>query len=46
MVDAVGVDPASGALIVADPEADGGIRHVVVGEIVHVRLAQPVTGRV
>jgi BirA family transcriptional regulator, biotin operon repressor / biotin---[acetyl-CoA-carboxylase] ligase len=46
MVDAVGVDSASGALVVADPTADDGLRHVVVGEIVHVRLAESVAGRV
>jgi len=37
-VQALGVDGASGALVVADPEADGGERHVLVGEIRHLRL--------
>lgn len=46
IVDAVGVDPVSGALLVADPRHDDGVRHVVVGEIVHVRLAEPIAGRV
>lgn len=46
MVEAVGVDPASGALLVADPRQGDGVRHVLVGEIVHVRLAQSVAGRV
>jgi BirA family transcriptional regulator, biotin operon repressor / biotin---[acetyl-CoA-carboxylase] ligase len=40
-VRAVGVDPGSGALLVADPTAPGGERPVLVGEIVHVRLADP-----
>jgi BirA family transcriptional regulator, biotin operon repressor / biotin---[acetyl-CoA-carboxylase] ligase len=45
---AVGVDAATGALLVADPTAPGGERQVLVGEIVHVRLAEPAptTGRV
>jgi BirA family transcriptional regulator, biotin operon repressor / biotin---[acetyl-CoA-carboxylase] ligase len=37
-VQALGVDGASGALVVADPEADGGERHVLVGEIRHLRV--------
>lgn len=45
-VDAVGVDPASGALLVADANQDEGVRQVVVGEIVHVRLAEPIAGQV
>ncbi|HUP55239.1 MAG TPA: biotin--[acetyl-CoA-carboxylase] ligase [Methylomirabilota bacterium] len=36
---AVGVDGGTGALIVADGHAPNGERHVVVGEIRHVRLA-------
>jgi BirA family biotin operon repressor/biotin-[acetyl-CoA-carboxylase] ligase len=43
-VDAIGVDPFSGALIVAI--AGHGIRHVLVGEVIHVRLAEPVAGQV
>ena len=42
-VRATGVDAATGALVVADPDAPTGERHVVVGEIRHVRL--PVAGR-
>ena len=38
-VPAVGVDPASGALLVADVERPDGERAVMVGEIRHVRLA-------
>jgi BirA family transcriptional regulator, biotin operon repressor / biotin---[acetyl-CoA-carboxylase] ligase len=38
---AVGVDPVTGALLVADGESPGGRRAVVVGEIRHVRLARP-----
>jgi BirA family biotin operon repressor/biotin-[acetyl-CoA-carboxylase] ligase len=37
-VRALGVDGASGALVVADPRADGGERHVLVGEIQHLRV--------
>jgi len=37
-VRAIGVDAATGALIVADGDAPGGHRSVVVGEIRHVRL--------
>jgi BirA family biotin operon repressor/biotin-[acetyl-CoA-carboxylase] ligase len=40
-VRALGVDASSGALVVADAEAPGGERPVVVGEIRHVRLASP-----
>ncbi|MEO8571640.1 MAG: biotin--[acetyl-CoA-carboxylase] ligase [Chloroflexota bacterium] len=40
-VRALGVDSSTGALIVADPAAATGARHVVVGEITHVRLAEP-----
>jgi BirA family biotin operon repressor/biotin-[acetyl-CoA-carboxylase] ligase len=38
-VRAVGVDGATGALLVEDPAAPGGEREVLAGEIVHVRLA-------
>lgn len=41
-VDAAGVDPATGALIVKDRAATNGERHVLVGEITHVRLAEPI----
>jgi len=37
-VRALGVDPSTGALVVADAALDGGRRTVVVGEIRHVRL--------
>ena len=40
-VRALGVDGSTGALVVADPTAATGERHVVVGEITHVRLAEP-----
>jgi phosphatidylethanolamine-binding protein (PEBP) family uncharacterized protein len=36
------VDTHSGALVVDDPDAPGGERHVLAGEIVHVRLAEPI----
>ncbi len=39
-VRALGVDGVTGALIVADPDAQSGERHVVVGEIRHVRLSR------
>ncbi len=38
---AVGVDTDSGGLRVADPTATGSERAILVGEIVHVRLADP-----
>jgi BirA family biotin operon repressor/biotin-[acetyl-CoA-carboxylase] ligase len=38
IVRALGVDGASGALVVAEPGADGGERHVLVGEIRHLRV--------
>ena len=41
-VRAIGVDVATGALIVEDEAAPGGERQVIVGEISHVRLAWPV----
>jgi biotin-(acetyl-CoA carboxylase) ligase len=42
VVRALGVDPESGGLIVADPAVAGGRRTVLTGEIVHLRLDQPV----
>ena len=42
IVRALGVEARTGALIVADPTAIGGERHVHVGEIRHVRLADPI----
>ena len=45
-VRATGVDPVTGALIVADPATATGDRHVLVGEVIHVRLAEPTAGRV
>ncbi len=45
-VRATGVDPATGALLVADDAAPNGERQVLVGEITHVRLADPVAGAV
>ncbi|MBF6604759.1 MAG: biotin--[acetyl-CoA-carboxylase] ligase [Chloroflexi bacterium] len=42
VVRALGVDPRSGALVVADPDAPHGERHVMSGEIVNLRLAGPV----
>ena len=42
MVRGLGVDAATGALIVADASAATGERHVLVGEITHVRLAEPI----
>ena len=41
LVRALGVDPVSGALIVEDP-ATGDGRHVLVGEITHVRIAEQI----
>ncbi|MEA2620980.1 MAG: BirA family transcriptional regulator [Chloroflexota bacterium] len=41
-----GVDTDTGALILGDRDGDGGERHVLVGEIVHVRLAEPIAERV
>ncbi|HSL97443.1 MAG TPA: biotin--[acetyl-CoA-carboxylase] ligase [Candidatus Deferrimicrobiaceae bacterium] len=38
LVDAVGVDPGTGALLVRDPAGPGEIRSVLVGEIRHVRV--------
>ena len=37
-VRALGLDPATGALLVADPTAPGGERAVHAGDVVHVRL--------
>jgi hypothetical protein len=36
---AVGVDGATGALLVEDPAAPGVDREVLAGEVIHVRLA-------
>jgi BirA family biotin operon repressor/biotin-[acetyl-CoA-carboxylase] ligase len=41
-VQAHDVDAGTGALVVEDPTAPGGVRQVIVGEIRHVRLAIPV----
>jgi BirA family biotin operon repressor/biotin-[acetyl-CoA-carboxylase] ligase len=38
IVRALGVDAATGALVVADPDAPNGEQQVLVGEISHVRL--------
>jgi hypothetical protein len=43
---AVGVDPATGALIVEDEASPGGERHILVGEVTHVRLAEYIAERV
>ncbi len=43
---ALGVDEETGALVVADPDDRGGERRVMVGEIRHVRLDQPLTAAV
>lgn len=40
-VRALGVDGESGALVVADPGTPTGRRQVLVGEITHVRMADP-----
>jgi len=45
-VRALGVDAETGALIVADRDAPGGERRVVVGEIRHVRLDRPLPAAV
>lgn len=45
-VRATGVDPVTGALIVTDPTTATGDRHVLVGDVTHVRLADPTTVRV
>jgi len=44
VVRALGVDAASGALVIEDADAADGERAVVVGEIRHVRLAAPTVG--
>jgi BirA family biotin operon repressor/biotin-[acetyl-CoA-carboxylase] ligase len=41
-VRAIGVDASNGALIVADPSGATGERNVFVGEITHVRMAEPI----
>ncbi len=43
VVRALGVDVASGGLVVEDPAAPGGERTVLAGEIVHLRLADGAT---
>jgi BirA family transcriptional regulator, biotin operon repressor / biotin---[acetyl-CoA-carboxylase] ligase len=43
---ALGVDEETGALVVADPDDRAGERKVMVGEIRHVRLDQPLTAAV
>ncbi len=43
VVRALGVDVASGGLVVEDPAASGGERTVLAGEIVHLRLAEGAT---
>ena len=45
-VRATGVDPLTGALIVADPRTARDDRHILVGEVRHVRLGNPIAGRV
>jgi BirA family biotin operon repressor/biotin-[acetyl-CoA-carboxylase] ligase len=42
---AVGVDPATGALLVADPQAPGGERAVNAGEVTRIRIAETVGPR-
>lgn len=37
---ALGLDPATGALLVADPTAPGGERAIHAGDVVHARLAE------
>jgi BirA family biotin operon repressor/biotin-[acetyl-CoA-carboxylase] ligase len=46
LVEALGVDADTGALVVADPTATTGQRSVLVGEISRVRLAPVVAARV
>jgi BirA family biotin operon repressor/biotin-[acetyl-CoA-carboxylase] ligase len=43
---ALGVDTATGALIVEDRAAAAGRRCVLVGEVTHVRFAEPIAGTV
>jgi BirA family biotin operon repressor/biotin-[acetyl-CoA-carboxylase] ligase len=45
-VRATGVDRATGALVVEDPANPTRGRQVLVGEVTHVRLADPITARV
>jgi BirA family biotin operon repressor/biotin-[acetyl-CoA-carboxylase] ligase len=42
---AVGVDPATGALLVADPAAPGGERAIHAGEVTRIRLAPAADAR-
>jgi BirA family biotin operon repressor/biotin-[acetyl-CoA-carboxylase] ligase len=46
VVQAIGVDADTGALVVADPDASDGRRQVFVGEVQRVRLAPAVAARV
>ena len=46
IVRAVGVDIATGALLVDDPDAVGWQRAILVGDISQVRLADPITAGV
>jgi BirA family biotin operon repressor/biotin-[acetyl-CoA-carboxylase] ligase len=46
VVRAIGVDPDSGALLVEDPDSPDTSRPVLVGEISHVRLAEPIVAGV
>ncbi len=46
VVRALGVDSTTGALVIADAAAPAGERSVVVGEVTHVRLAEPVASGV
>jgi len=46
LVRAVGVDTATGALVVEDPSSASGERRLLAGEISHVRLADPITAAV
>lgn len=43
---ALGVDTATGALVVEDPRASSGERQVLVGEVTHVRLAASIPAAV
>ncbi len=43
---AVGLDPATGALLVADPDAPGGERAIHAGDVVHVRLTGAAAGAI
>jgi BirA family biotin operon repressor/biotin-[acetyl-CoA-carboxylase] ligase len=45
-VRATGVDPATGALLIVDAGRTDGARALLVGEVTHVRLADPIAGAV